>query len=210
MKDETTAPRTRRRDAVANREALLAAAFEVLRRDPEAPLDEIASAAGLSRRSFYGHFSSREQLLGEIVDRGTAHITEALAGTHDEDPAQHIARIGSTLWREITHVRLLAHLIVRGPFESAVARGLAPIRRSLRDAVARGAASGAFRQDADPEIVARLVEAATLTVLDVAVAHEMTDSSAEDLVVTTALGVAGLSWRDARAAADAAHRGESA
>ena len=57
----------RRRDATANRAALLVAAQSVLARDPHASLDAIAQSAGLSRRALYGHFSDRESLLREVI-----------------------------------------------------------------------------------------------------------------------------------------------
>lgn len=65
------APQTRtrapRRDAASNREALLDAARAILNRDPEASLDTIAAAAGLTRRAVYGHFPSRNTLLAELA-----------------------------------------------------------------------------------------------------------------------------------------------
>ncbi|WOF24393.1 TetR family transcriptional regulator [Microbacterium betulae] len=196
-------PRPRRRDARANREAILVAAARVLRRDPEAAVDAVAAEAGLSRRAVYGHFSSREELLSELIGRGTAQIAAALSDVHDDDPAAHVARIGDVLWGQISHVRLVAQVVVRGPLEGAVARGLEPIRASLRDAVARGAAAGVFRDDVDHGIVARLIEESALAVLDEVVRRRMADEDARRLVVVTALGVAGLSWRDASAVADA-------
>ncbi|GLJ62060.1 hypothetical protein GCM10017576_21900 [Microbacterium barkeri] len=199
--DETAPPRGRRRDALENREALLEAAARLLRRDPEASIDAVAAEAGLSRRALYGHFPSRDALLGELVERGTARIASALADVGDPDPAAHVARIGMALWQEVSDVKLVARVIVRGPLERAAARGLEPIRASLRDAVARGAASGAFRSDADPAIVARLIEDSALAVLDEVVRRGLGDAEARHLVVVTALGVAGLSWRDAAAVA---------
>ncbi|WP_345436361.1 TetR/AcrR family transcriptional regulator [Microbacterium gilvum] len=198
-----TPPRNRRRDAQQNREAILEAAARVLRGDPEASIDAIASAAGLSRRALYGHFPSREAILAELVARGTARIAAALSDVHDDDPARHVALIGTALWGEIAHVRLVAQMIVRGPLEGAVAAGLEPIRAALRDAVTRGGATGVFRSDVEPRIVVRLVEETAIAVLDEAVAEGLDDASARRLVVVAALGVAGLSWRDADEVAEA-------
>lgn len=195
--DDTPPARGRRRDALENREALLEAAARVLRRDPEASIDAAAAEAGLSRRALYGHFASRDALLSELVERGTARIAAALADVRDDDPVLHVARIGIALWQEISEVKLVARVIVRGPLEREAARGLEPVRASLREAIERGAAVGAFRADVAPEIVARLVEESALSVLDEVVRSGLGDAQARRLVVVTALGVAGLGWREA-------------
>ncbi|WP_197517402.1 TetR/AcrR family transcriptional regulator [Microbacterium karelineae] len=189
---------TRRRDAVANREALLDAAGRVLRASPQASIDAIAAEAGLTRRAVYGHFASRDELLRELLTRGAAQIAGAVGGVRDDDPSVHVALLGSAVWRAIAHVKVIAQAVVSGPFEGEVGAALAPIRRSLRDAVDRGCARGDFRQDAAPGVTARLIEDAALAVLDIAVARELPDDEAQRLVSATALGVAGLSWREAQ------------
>ena len=63
----TTAARRPRRDALENRAGIIAAAQSVLATDPNASLDAIAHAAGLSRRALYGHFSDREALLRAAI-----------------------------------------------------------------------------------------------------------------------------------------------
>ncbi|GAA3651390.1 TetR/AcrR family transcriptional regulator [Microbacterium marinilacus] len=198
-----TPTRRPRRDALANREAILSAAAAVMRRDPDASIDAVASAAGLSRRSVYGHFASRDELLTELASRGAARIAEALADVGDDDPAVHVAKIGSALWTEVAHVKLVARMVVGGPLEHTVARGLEPIRASLRAAVSRGVERGVFRADADVQTVSRLIERQALDVLDEVVRQEADDAAARRLVIVMALGIAGLSWRDAAAVADA-------
>ena len=78
----STAP-GRRRDATANRAALLAAAQTVLARDPHASLDAIAQSAGLSRRALYGHFSDRESLLREVIAIGAGRFNTIAEATDD-------------------------------------------------------------------------------------------------------------------------------
>ncbi|WP_221584925.1 TetR/AcrR family transcriptional regulator [Microbacterium sp. G2-8] len=193
-----TAPR--RRDAVANRQALLDAAGRVLRHTPQASIDAIAAEAGLTRRAVYGHFSSRDDLMRELLARGAAQIASAVADVRHDDPSVHVVLLGSAVWRAIAHVKLVAQTLVTGPLEREVGAALAPIRRSLRDAVSRGCAEGDFRQDAAADVIARLIEDSALAVLDVAVAREIPDDEAQRLVSATALGVAGLSWREAQEA----------
>jgi AcrR family transcriptional regulator len=56
----------RRSDATRNREAILAAGFEVLSGKPDdAGLAEIARFSGLTRTTVYAHIPTREDLLAE-------------------------------------------------------------------------------------------------------------------------------------------------
>jgi AcrR family transcriptional regulator len=196
MSSAAVRARAPRRDATQNREAILTAAVAVLRGDPEASLDAVATAAGLSRRALYGHFSSREELLTELLGRGGARISGALAGVHHDDPRIHLALIGAALWREVQHVRVLAQLALHGPLERTVADALAPVRSSLRDAVRRGVAAGWFRPDIPLESLARLIEEAAIAVLDEAVRSELDEAAGRRLVMQVGLSVAGLSWHE--------------
>lgn len=64
---------SRRADWVANRQAILAGAREVLSAQPDAPMAQIAQAAGVHRGTLYRHFERREDLLLEV---GLAHLRE--------------------------------------------------------------------------------------------------------------------------------------
>jgi AcrR family transcriptional regulator len=196
-------PRAPRRDAAENREAIVAAAAAVFRRDPEASLDAVATEAGLSRRALYGHFASRDDLLAELLTRGGARISAALAGVHDPDPRIHLALIGASMWAEVQQVRVLAQLAVHGPLEKTVADALGPVRASVRRAAREGVEAGWFRSDVPVESLARLVEDAAIAVLDEAVRTDLPEQEGRRLVMTMGLSVAGLSWRDANTLIDA-------
>ncbi|MGD8169590.1 TetR/AcrR family transcriptional regulator [Herbiconiux sp. P16] len=195
-------PRAPRRDAAENREAIVVAAAAVFRRDPEASLDAVATEAGLSRRALYGHFASRDELLAELLTRGGARISAALAGVHDPDPRIHLALIGAAMWAEVQQVRVLAQLAVHGPLEKTVADALGPVRASVRRAARDGIEAGWFRSDVPVESLARLVEDAAIAVLDEAVRTDLSEPEGRRLVMTMGLSVAGLSWRDANTLID--------
>jgi AcrR family transcriptional regulator len=197
--------RPRRRDAAANRSAILAAAVTCLREQPDATLQVIADAAGLTRRALYGHFATRELLLAELVVTGAARVTaslERLTGPNaphslDEDDSRvAIARMGSALWREVADVRVMARLAVRGEFVSSVAEALAPVRRELLAVVTRGVAAGELRQDITPELLSRLVEGAALAVLDETTRTPLTAGEGSRLVMQATLAMVGLSWTE--------------
>jgi AcrR family transcriptional regulator len=196
----STAPsstRAPRKDATENRLALIDAARVVLNRDPDASLESIAAEAGLSRRSVYGHFRTRDELVAELNDQGIARVTAALAPIRHSDARIALALVGARLWSEVENVRVTAQLAIRGPRRELVAAGLEPVRRSLLDTVRRGIDAGQLRQDINAVTLARLIEGAALSVLDEAVRADISYEEGHRLVMLVALSTAGLSWREA-------------
>jgi len=197
------APRSRRRDAEQNRLALLAAASAVLNRDPDASLDSIAAAAGLSRRALYGHFATRDDLIRSLLAHGVSRVLAATDRVEHPDPAALLALIGVTLWREVESVRVAAQFTVRGPFQHELALALAPLRDQVRHAVTVRAGTGRIRDDIEPGMLARLVEGSVLSVLDEATRSAIDAPTGERLVALSVLGMLGFGAADARALVDA-------
>ncbi|KQS09189.1 TetR family transcriptional regulator [Curtobacterium sp. Leaf183] len=198
----TSEPSTRapRRDATENRVALIDAAKSVLQRDPDASLETIATAAGLSRRAVYGHFPSRDDLVRAVVTAGAARVASAMPTSSDLGelpPAARIAAIAVTLWSEVSHVRSMARIAVRSPYGESVAEVFAPLRAQVREACALGIADGSMRSDVDAATLGRLVEGACIAVLDEATRSGTSDQDGRRMVVVSALGIAGIDWRTA-------------
>lgn len=85
----TNAARRRRSDAQGNIDAIVQAAGELLSVEPEASIEEIASAASVSRATVYRHFGTR----GELVRAARQHARE-LADANEVDalrPAGELA-----------------------------------------------------------------------------------------------------------------------
>lgn len=74
--------RRRRADAERNIERIVQAATELLVAEPEAGLEEIAAAAGVSRSTIYRHLTSRDELVRAVTQRAQeaadANETDAL------------------------------------------------------------------------------------------------------------------------------------
>jgi AcrR family transcriptional regulator len=195
-------PRAPRRDATANREAILVAAAAALNEDIDASLETIAARAGLSRRAVYGHFATRDDLLIEVFTRGAARLAALLDPVSHPDARIEIALFGATLWAEVEHIRVSAALAVRGPHRHLVGTALDPARERLRGTVERGMRSGTVRTDLDHETVTRLIEHAAVSVLDEATRTGLSDRAGHRLVILAALSAAGMGWREAGALLD--------
>ena len=195
----TTTARVPRRDALDNRAALLAAARAVFANDPDASLDAVAAEAGLSRRSVYGHFASRDELQRELVTEGAERVTLALDSVTHPDPVVRLALIGAGLWAEVADMRVMTLFAVRGPLAQHTAAGLAPLRRRVLDSVREATEGGQARTDIPPERLARLVEAAALAVLEESTRSELSASEGRRLVMLNVLAALGFGWREAAA-----------
>jgi AcrR family transcriptional regulator len=72
--------RRQRADARRSATAILAAAVALLGHRPDASMEEIAAAAGVSRQTIYAHFQSREALLVAATRHVTAQVASELDG----------------------------------------------------------------------------------------------------------------------------------
>ncbi|GAA1859823.1 TetR/AcrR family transcriptional regulator [Brevibacterium marinum] len=103
---------SRRRDAARNRTLLLDAARRIVaEQGPDAPLDEIARAAGVSRTTLHRHFADREELAFEVLRDNVTEIesrASALAGVASgaEDLYHHLLDVQRD-------VPWLAHMVAK-------------------------------------------------------------------------------------------------
>jgi len=193
--DQEPRPR-RRRDAEVNRDSLLEAALRALLDDPDAGLDAVASAAGLSRRTVYGHFASREVLVGALADRAGEHVTSVVrrvrAGTHHgEHPLTALARLEIALWRAVERYRLLGSLATRAEHRVRVQQHTRELRDYRVDLVEAGRARGDLAAALPVPVVVRLVESVPISVFDGVLEGVLEAGSAARVDALTVLAVAG-------------------
>lgn len=160
--------RTRRADAEHNREALLTAARQLLaERGPDAPLDEIARAAGVANATLYRHFPTRAELIlavyaSEVAGLGT--LAEQLLTAADPDRAL-------TDWlrafvRHVATKRELALALPDGPGDqrgALFAEWHATMRTAAERLVERARTAGAVRSQVDARDLLALVSAIAMT-----------------------------------------------
>jgi AcrR family transcriptional regulator len=147
------AARQPRKDALRNRERVLDAATELVRRDGEkVPMAQIAERAGVGVGTVYRHFPTREELLGALVHRsfGLAVDNARAAAAHSGSALNGIRLFFLATLRDRDRFVLPLH---GGPpvFTPATRKRQADVRTALRTLLERGQAAGELRADLTPE-----------------------------------------------------------
>ncbi|CAM5521791.1 TetR/AcrR family transcriptional regulator [Streptomyces griseorubiginosus] len=139
----TTGPSSR---ADANRRRILDVALTELLRDPDASMEQIARAAGVVRRTVYGHFPNRETLVGTLVDGAVAAVAAAHAAGREgtEDLAQALAGSVLAVWEVADRYRILVALAQRSVTVQGIQERLAPVRAASTELLRRGLNEGVF------------------------------------------------------------------
>lgn len=178
-----------------NRAGIVDAATAAIGHDPHASIAEIAARAGLSRRALYGHFDDRNAIVREVIAAGAARFNAIADRIHDPDSRLALARLVSELWREAAHVQAAASLALDDAHVSETAASLAPLRRRIDAIVRRGQDAGELRTDLSAPTLSRLLEETGRMVVTRVDAES---TAAREIAVTAVLGIAGLSWTEAR------------
>lgn len=139
-------PRRRRQrsDARESAAAVLDAAFRVLAERPDASVDEIARAAGVSRQTVYAHFPSRDALIDAVTERAGAELTALFEGLELDQapPARALSRLLEAGWQVAARYPFLWLQPAVEPGKDAERH--APVLDRMLDIVRRGQASGDF------------------------------------------------------------------
>jgi AcrR family transcriptional regulator len=136
--------RRQRSDARQSVAAVLDAAIQVLARRPDASMDEIARAAGVSRQTVYSHFPSRDALIDAVTEQASAELTALFDGLDLDQapPAQALTRLLDAGWQVAARYPFLWLQPAVDPEKDAERH--APVLDRMLDIVRRGQASGDF------------------------------------------------------------------
>lgn len=187
--DSAPAPRRRRRsDARRSIDAILGAARTVLGERPDAGMEDIAAAAGVSRQTVYAHFPSRDALLTGLVQSAAAEY-DALLDEADLDtapPAVALTRFLAAGWRFLDrYPALFSPAATRIPRPTPDPHDVVPLR--LERLIQRGQQTGDFT----PALPAGWLAAAVFALQHTAAARSTTGqlsaAEAESLCLATAL-----------------------
>jgi len=136
--------RRQRSDARQSVAAVLDAAIRTLAGRPDASMDEIARASGVSRQTVYAHFPTRDALIDAVIERASAELTALFDGLDLDQapPAQALTRLLEAGWQIADRYPFLWLQPAVDPGKDAGRH--APVLDRMLDIVRRGQASGDF------------------------------------------------------------------
>ncbi|MGX1474221.1 UNVERIFIED_CONTAM: AcrR family transcriptional regulator [Streptomyces canus] len=181
-----------RRNARSNRARILATAREELGRNPDVTLEELARAAGVVRRTLFGHFPGRAALLEALAEEAAETFRNAMeAGPEPGESAERaLAWFVLQLWRVGDRYRMLVALTRRDLGSERFAEVLAPAREAVIGILERGQRDGVFHSHLSPP-----VQSAGLMALIVALVESVNTGALEDdghRIATATLIAAGV------------------
>lgn len=156
-----------RRAPRATRTRILEAARRELGRDPDSSLADIAEAAGVARRTVYGHFAGRAALVEGLAEDAAEEIRLAVAVQRvpAPDATAALARFVLTLWPVGDRFRVLIGL-AQDLGTARIAALLSPARDTVAGILARGQRQGVFHTSVPAGPLSRALEAHLLALLD--------------------------------------------
>jgi AcrR family transcriptional regulator len=172
------------------RDRILDVALDVLGDNPDAAMGDIASAAGVVRRTVYGHFPSRLDLIRALTERAVTEITAVLTDVSSSDAeadakwAEFIARV----W-PVTHRYRVLLALRRGEYGEAIHGLLGPVDDLLALLVKQGQDSGVFAQHLPAGTLSQVAYGAVFAIADTARPDGTLGAQAATITSLLTLGV---------------------
>lgn len=176
-----------RRNARSNRARILATARQELGRNPDVTLEELARAAGVVRRTLFGHFPGRQALLEALAEEAAETLQAALASgaARREEPAERaLAYFVFSLWPVGDRYRFLLALARRDLGVDRVSEILAPARAAATAILERGQRDGVFHTQLPAPVLSAGLEAMTVALLEEVNSGALEDDGTHTAVAT--------------------------
>ncbi|MEV0264506.1 TetR/AcrR family transcriptional regulator [Streptomyces sp. NPDC050617] len=187
--------------ASANRRRIMDIALAELVRNPDASMDHIARAAGVVRRTVYGHFPNREALITALTDAAVDDVSRAFAagmedvsaGTAPAPPADRaLARATLSVWESADRYRLLVALAQRSVTDAGIRARLEPVRLKAAGLIQRGLDDGAFSSPLTSRALAHVYEHTLFGLMQAVNEGALPAETAGVAAATTVLATAGV------------------
>ncbi len=150
-------------------------------------MDQIADRLGISKKTLYEHFPSKDQLIQTVtnyfLDKVAQHI-EQLQRAHMEDPLLAITATANFAYHTLSALNpILFREIQRSPFElrSSIMKKIQSIlQKNLRKNLTAGIKQGLFRHDLDIDFLSIwMFYVLTTSILNPDLAQDLQKSIAE-------------------------------
>ena len=190
------------------RERLLQAGFELIGEGGAegAGIDALVARAGISKQTFYNHFSDRDQLTAALTLESRHVIQQAISASNADvvDPVQRLARGVATYARQAVVNPFLAQFVAR----TTISRGLFDEgNRGLEQDMAAGVAQGRLQVDHQATAVMFVIGVTATLIAQITASQDSTSAGTQCREVLTmllrALGCGGDEGR--QIAAQASH-----
>lgn len=172
------------------RNRILDVALEVLGQNPDAGMGDIAAAAGVVRRTVYGHFPTRGDLVRTLTHRAVDEMTAVLtdANASESEASAEWADFIARLWPLVRRYRVLLALR-RGEYGEEIHALLGPFDEALADLVQRGQDSQVFGRHLPARVLSQVAYAAVFSIADNSLSGGGLDARAATITSLLILGV---------------------
>lgn len=147
------------RRAVSDRNgaAILAATERLLTERKQLSMAAIAAEAGVSRPTLYAHYATIGEIVEAVVKKAVDDAVDVIVGADLETgpPVEALARLVTTAWGHLASLDALASGATEHLPAKYLNRAHAPLIEHIGGLVARGQASGDFRNDMPMEWLVR-------------------------------------------------------
>jgi AcrR family transcriptional regulator len=181
---------SRARSLNETRDRILDVALDVLGENPDAGMGDIAAAAGVVRRTVYGHFPSRLDLVRKLTERAVAEMAAVLTEVNASGVEADAVWVGfvARVWPVAHRYRVLLALR-RGEYGEAIHGLLGPVDELLADLVRRGQDGGVFARHLPPGILSQLAYGVVFAIADSELSNGTPGARAATITSLLMLGV---------------------
>ena len=172
------------------RNRILDVALEVLGQNPDAGMGEIASAAGVVRRTVYGYFPTRTDLVRALAQHAVNEIVAVLTEVTTSERAAEAVWVDfiARLWPLARRYRVLLALR-RGEYGEEIHALLGPVDKILADLVQRGQDREEFGRHLPAGILSQVAFSAVFAIADNGLSHGTLGARAATITSLLTLGV---------------------
>ncbi|WP_216902840.1 TetR/AcrR family transcriptional regulator [Nocardia alni] len=172
------------------RNRILDVALEALGENPDAGMGDIASAAGVVRRTVYGHFPSRTDLVRTLARRAVDEIAAVLTEVSSpERPAETVwVDFIARMWPLTRRYRVLL-MLRRGEYGDEIHALLEPVDKALADLVERGQQNEVFGRHLPANILSQVAYAAVFSIAENDLSNEPLGARAAMITSLLILGI---------------------